>query len=188
MALLDEPYQTLRTSTLMVWCLLLIAGCTRPPGERVDAHYPQGLHFYGDRRAYNGLGWEADPNNPQPCPLVLHLPEGNVDARGLADPKHLLAHGWVESYRDHGLALVQYTWKELESGAEKSLAQVTLVKGSLQGVLFRTTGGRSADVQGKRVTLPLTEAELEQLLGKPLRRRYTGRRRRRGQRRRIRPP
>jgi hypothetical protein len=53
------------------------------------------------------------------------------------------------------------------------LAQVTLVNGSLKRVLFRTTGGRSADVQGKRVTLPITEAELERLFGEPLRRRYS---------------
>jgi hypothetical protein len=110
--------RTRLASASMVWCLILTAGCAGPPGERVDAHYPQGLHFYGDRRTYNGLGWQAEPGNPQPCPLVLQLPGGDVDARGLADPKHLLARGWVEGVRDPGRGLVQYTWGESEGGAE----------------------------------------------------------------------
>src|SRR5262249_49440006 len=47
-------------SASLALCLMLTAGCAGPPGERVDAHYPQGLHFYGDRGTYTGLGWEAE--------------------------------------------------------------------------------------------------------------------------------
>ena len=153
-------------------CLLLTAGCSPELSSQTrQAFYPSGVTFIAKGTgAYDALQWQNDnANNPQPCPLVLHLPGGDLTAKELADPKLLHSRGWRESYRDDARGLVEFRWLESENGVEKSLAQVTLAGGNLDRVLVRTTEDLSASLDGKRVPLPITAEQLEQLLGQPLR-------------------
>jgi len=155
-------------------CLAL--GCIPALSTRSSrAIYPGGVSFFANGQgAYKGAYYSleclaAGANQPQPCPVVLHLPGGDLTAQDLADSKKLQDRGWVESFRDNGGVTVEYQWKEMAGDAEQTLAQVTLTGGVLTRVLLRTTDGVSASIDGKRVALPITAAKLEELMGKPLR-------------------
>src|SRR6187200_2587587 len=64
----------------------------------VSAEYPQGVSFTGHgqigRMTYYGLAWIWDSREPRPCPLVIHLADGDMAAADLAAPEQLLARGW----------------------------------------------------------------------------------------------
>src|SRR5262245_38036777 len=163
-----------RVLSLTGLCLAacLAVGCIPALSPRISrAEYPGGVSFVAKGQApYDCLQWQGgNANPPPPCPLVLHLPGGDLTAQDLADAKQLQDRGWVKSYQDNGVAAVEYQWRESAGGVEKTLAQVTLTGGVLTRVLLRTTGNVSATIGGKHVALPITSGQLEQLLGKPLR-------------------
>jgi len=160
------------TGIWLAGCLAVAGGCTPALSPRISrAVYPGGLTFLAKGSgAYHSLQWQTDNViKPDPCPLVLHLPDGDLAASDLADPKKLQDRGWQESFQDNGRVTVAYRWQQTENGAEKTLAQVTLVNGTLRTVLVRTTEGVAASVNGKRVPLPIAAGQLDELLGKPLR-------------------
>src|SRR5262245_32170014 len=150
----------------------LAVGCTPALStQRSQAVYPGGVSFFAQGSGpYSSLQWQADnANKPQPCPLVLHLPGGDFTAQDLADAKKLQACGWRETFQDNASATIEYTWQEMDKGAERSLAQVRLTSGVPSRVLLRTTEDVSASIDGKRLSLPIGPRSLEELLGKPLR-------------------
>lgn len=153
--------------------LLLAAGCfLSQASQSHNAVYPGGLSL-GARAAsgeYTSLQWQREhAGGPQPCPLTLHLPGGDLGPADLADAKLLRRRGWFEQYRDDARAMVAYQWEDVRNGAEVSLAQVMLVDGAIDRVLVRTTDALAVSVNGRRVPLPVAGAEMERLLGKPLR-------------------
>jgi hypothetical protein len=162
-------------SIAAIWlagCLAAICGCRQAISPRASqAIYPGGLSFFAKGSgAYQSLEWRVtNANKPEPCQLVLHMPNGDLTALDLADVKKLQVGGWRKSFEDNGGATIEYRWEERENSAEKTLAQVTLVNGALHRVLLRTTEGVAASIHGKRLTLPIAARELNDLLGKPLR-------------------
>jgi hypothetical protein len=159
-----------RSVILLAGCLAV--GCSPALSPRSSqAIYPGGVSFFAQGSGpYASLQWQADnANKQQPCPLVLHLPGGDLTAQDLADPKKLQDRGWRETFQDNGGVTVEYTWQEMNKGAEKTLAQVTLTGGALSRVLLRTTEDISASIDGKRFSLPIGARALEELLGKPQR-------------------
>jgi hypothetical protein len=162
------------TGIWLAACLAL--GCIPALSTRSSrAVYPGGVSFFANgqgayKGAYYSLQWQAaNANPPPPCPLVLHLPGGDLNAHELADPKKLQDRGWVESFQDNGRVTVEYKWEERAGDAEKTLAQVTLTGGVLTRVLLRTTDSAIASIDDKRVELPIADRQLEQLMGKPQR-------------------
>src|SRR5262245_61060217 len=127
----------------VIWLAGYLAiGCTPALSTRMSqAIYPSGVSFFARGSGpYTSLQWQTDnANKAQPCPLVLHLPGGDLTAQDLADPKKLQDRGWRETFQDNGGVTIEYTWQEMENGAERTLAQVTLTGGSLSRVLLRTT-------------------------------------------------
>src|SRR4051794_10986832 len=53
----------------------------------VSAEYPQGMSFTGrgpsGRITYYGLAWIREDRDPRPCPLVIHLADGDLAAADL---------------------------------------------------------------------------------------------------------
>jgi hypothetical protein len=53
----------------------------------VAAIYPGGVELVGvklgRRTTYRSVQWLTDPANPDPCPLVIHLPRGDLPGEAL---------------------------------------------------------------------------------------------------------
>ena len=136
-------------------------GCMAKPRFLI---YPQGITFTGWHNPnFESCAWTRDPNNPRPCPIVIHLPTGDLGEKELSDAAALKRAGWAENgptglmLRGNPMVLCQY-----ENGV---LVNVTL------SVLPGNGGGPGAlSIDGKRVTLPATDEAITQVLGAPLRR------------------
>jgi hypothetical protein len=106
-----------------------------------------------------------DPKNPQPCPLVVHLPTGDLGDKELADPNGLKRAGWEE--RDVGKGITELLFR---AGPPMVVCQYR--GGALIGVGVSTLSGNgggpgSLSVNGKRVTLPATDEAIVSVLGQP---------------------
>ena len=144
-----------------------MSGCSLPR----EAEYPSGVRFTGRRTGTNfeTVAWARNPKNPQPCPLVLHLPGGDLSAKELADPKVLLARGWATKEPDHGLRELSYRRGNLVAWAAHRGAILEMV-----GVNALTCPEQQqgiVSIGGKRLPLPVSEDEMIGALGQPIRRR-----------------
>src|SRR5262249_10509427 len=99
-----------------VWglgCLLLTSGCQPNLSPRSEwLIYPNGVTLFSRGGVCSSVQWQND--NPGPCPLVLHLPAGDLGARELADPQVLQARGWVQGFRDPARGTAEYKWEVLD--------------------------------------------------------------------------
>ena len=67
---------------------------------------PQGVTFTGWHVPnFEICNWDRDPNNPQPCPLVIHLPAGDLGDKELSDAAALKRAGWEQ--QDNGNLLLR---------------------------------------------------------------------------------
>ena len=151
----------------------------------VYAEYPQGVSFTGHgqigRMTYYGLAWIRDDREPRPCPLVIHLADGDMAAADLAAPERLLARGWTRFTDDQelarGLPLV-LGYQEGDYGVHLSYAGGTLTcvtVGVESAAAVRPDArGIAVSLRGGRVSLPVPEAELVRVLGAPTRRTRLG--------------
>jgi hypothetical protein len=68
-------------------------------GVLARAAYAHGVSFTGlshfGRATYAGINWFQDIENPFPCPLTIHLPEGDLAGTDLASAPSLLARGFT---------------------------------------------------------------------------------------------
>lgn len=130
--------------------------------------YPQGVAFTGCEASIESCFWNWDANNPGPCPLVIHLPEGDLGERELADAKALKGAGWEE--RDAGKGI-----SELIRRAKPPYVACWYEGGRLSGVHIDTldcNGGGPAvlTVNGQKLSLPAPLESIIAILGQPLRR------------------
>ena len=59
--------------------------------------YPDGVKIIGWHVPnFEVCLWDRDPKNPRPCPLVVHLPTGDVGSKELADAAGLKRAGWEQ--------------------------------------------------------------------------------------------
>ena len=152
-----------RFAALLVVMLAVPAGgCMMKPRHLV---YPQGVSFTGWYVPnFETCNWNRDPNNPQPCPLVIHLSAGDMGAKELSDAAALKRAGWEE--QDNGNLVLR---------AGKGLACCSHQGGVLVGVsvsALPSAGGGPivVSVGGKRTSLPATAEAITAALGQPLRR------------------
>src|SRR5437868_1770407 len=125
-------------------------GCMMKPRHM---EYPQGVTLEGWHVPnFEVCIWNRDPDAPLPCPLVIHLPAGDLGDKELSDTAALKRAGWEE--QDNGTLL-------LLRGAS---AQVSCKYrgGALVGVsvsaLPSSGGGPGVvSVAGKQVSLPATD-------------------------------
>jgi hypothetical protein len=52
-----------------------------------------GISHFGNA-TYAGVNWYQDLHNPRPCPLTIHLPEGELGPADLASVERLRGHGF----------------------------------------------------------------------------------------------
>jgi hypothetical protein len=156
-----------RTAILLALTLTLPAGgCMMKPRHLV---YADGVKFIGWHvPKFEICLWEVDPKNPQPCPLVVHLPAGDVGAKDLADAAALKRAGWEQQDNSDGSTTLLFR-------SRKSLVVCSHRGGALRGVSVGVLPGDGggpidASVSGKRVTLPNTDEAITAALGQPLRR------------------
>jgi hypothetical protein len=136
--------------------------------DSVSAVYPDGIELaggqVGERTTYRVVQWLADPADPRPCPLVVHLPGGDLAGDALGD--------W-----DATNAAV-----ELGGPDELEIWPFHDERGRVVGVSVRMVpagglfGPRPVEVSidGKRIPLPLTDEDAVRLLGDPTHRRTLG--------------
>jgi hypothetical protein len=147
---------------LVVMLALPASGCMMKP--RHLAH-PQGVMFVGWHSPnFESCQWRRDANNPQPCPIVVHFPTGDLGEKELSDVNALKRAGWTENG---------------PSGLMFRENPPLVVCGYRRGVLVAVTvdtlpgnggGPGVVSVNGKKVTLPATDEQITQALGPPLRR------------------
>ena len=152
-----------RFAALLVVLLALPAGgCMMKPRHLV---YPQGVTFTGWYVPnFEICNWDRDPNNPQPCPLVIHLPAGDLGDKELSDVAALKRAGWQE--QDNGNLVLR---------ASKGLVccshQGRVLVGVSVSALPSAGGGPIAvSVGGKRISLPATDETITAALRQPVRR------------------
>lgn len=151
---------------LVVASALPAGGCMMKPRHLV---YPQGVTVTGWYRPnFEICTWGRDPNGPRPCPLVIHLPAGDLGEKELSDVNALKRAGWAE--RDLGNGLTELTLR-----ANPPLLRCFYRGGALASVEINTLSGNGGgpgvfSVDGKRVSLPATDEAITAALGPPVRR------------------
>jgi hypothetical protein len=152
-------------SILGVAALVPAGGCMMKPRHLV---YLQGVTFTGWHTPnFEICGWDRDPNNPRPCPLVVHLPTGDLGDKELSDALALKRAGWEEQDNGHGNTLL------LRAGTAQVCCnyQGGVLVGVSVSALPGVGGGPVVfSVGGKRVSLPATDQAITTALGQPVRR------------------
>ena len=145
---------------------LSACGCMAKPHHLI---YPQDVTFTGWHNPdFEICSWGCAPNNPKPCPLVVHLPTGDLGDKELADAIALRRAGWEERVIGNGRI-------ELVLRAKPPLVRCWYQGGVLVGVEVNTLPGNGGgpgvlSIDGKKVTLPSKDEGIIQALGQPLRR------------------
>ena len=127
--------------------------------QTILTRYPGGIELggtaYGGQATYRCLQWLIDPNDPQPCPLALHLPGGDLVGDALCD--------WNATYEARKLGAPQ----ELEVFPYHQYGKIIGVSIRMipEGPLWARPV--TVSVAGTRFQLPLSEKEAVRLLGEP---------------------
>lgn len=126
----------------------------------VISFYPGGIELVGVKLGrytiYRSIQWLADPAAPRPCPLVVHLPRGDLAGDSLCDwnatnaALELGGPGELEiwPFRDEGGRVVGVSIR--------MVPWMPLGKGSVE-----------VSINGMRIVLPLTHKDASRLLGEP---------------------
>jgi hypothetical protein len=165
---------------LLVGALILTLAGEYFIGSGVHAVYPQGVSFTGSghfsRMTCYGVAWMRDNQDPQPCPLVIHLSTGDMSPIDLSTPETLLARGWTKILEDKEpvaelpqILILQYREGDYAAHVYYADGILTTVTLGMQAVALAKPDARGIAVsfQGKRVPLPLPEGELLEILGVP---------------------
>jgi hypothetical protein len=145
-----------------------MSGCMAPSRE---AKYAQGITFIGRHKAkFEIVAWARARNNPQPCPLIVHLPQGDFAEKELADPKTLIARGWAATEKpDHGLSQLSYRRGNLVVWAAHRGGMLEMA--GVNALTCSEPQMGIVSIDGKRFSLPISEDDMIRLLGQPNRRR-----------------
>jgi len=163
----------------------------------VFASYPGSFEFTGRARFWSTnyfvLKWVQGPGNTAPCSVVVHTDSGDVDMAVGATHERLLKMGWVvvpappmprEALELLGPdpipglpQVVKYRWDELRVALQHTEGVLMCVwvfvvePGGEHAAFHRGTTPYPISVHGQRITLPVSEAELIDVLGSPENRR-----------------
>jgi hypothetical protein len=124
--------------------------------------YPGGVTIVGWRvPSFESCIWDCPPNVPGPCPLVVHLPAGDLGDKELSDAAALKRAGWEE--QTNGNLLLR---------AGNGMVCCGYQGGVLTGVSVSGGSGGPIEfsVNGKRLSLPTTDEAVTAALGQPVRR------------------
>ena len=146
----------LAVATLLV---VIVRAILQPVHDWALAEYPTGVSFGGSvsrsRATYFIVQWVRDPAKPAPCPVVLHLPRGDLGGDSLCD--------WNSPQAAAALG----------SPVDLDLFPFHDSHGKVVGIRVGLLPGCPAvevSIHSTRLTLPLKEEDAVRLLGEPLRR------------------
>lgn len=182
---------------LIVGANLVFSLATEYYGVFAGAVYAEGVALSGishfGRATYDAVSWSPNFEKPEPCPLVIHLPDGDLNGADLANLDVLRARGWRQLVRDEAMTPeLEKALQALPKVADDNppiiyqryygslLLSVTFWAGMLRSVwvgrgprgpLERQEGALS--LAGKRLSLPLADVDADRILGRPLDRRQS---------------
>ncbi len=144
--------------TVAILLIVIVWTIRRPVGDSVLVTFPDGVELggsvSGSQVTFVMVQWTADPVNPEPCPLVMHLPHGDLGGDALCD--------WSSPAAAERL------------GGPVELDVFPFHKdGKVVGIRIGVPPGCppiEMSIADKRFTLPLPEESAVRLLGAPSRR------------------
>jgi hypothetical protein len=164
-------------------------------GSLIFAVYPGPVEFMGHSRfftkTYVAVKWRRDPGAAGPCPFVVHLPAGDVGEEQLTEA-WLLTHGWKEvpyppvpanvkalcpGYEPVLPKVVKFGYGDLRIATQHTNGELTSVDVCVVEPGYETIAWNpgatlySLSLDGRRITLPLSEAEMIRVMGLPADRR-----------------
>jgi hypothetical protein len=161
-------------------------------GSLILATYAGPLEFMGHSRlsgtVYASIKWQRDPAVPGSCPLVVHLPAGDAGEEQLAAEGELLKLGFREvpyppmpakvalvrpNWDPKVLGIIRFGLGDLRVATQHTCGKLTgvwvwVVEPGHETLAWSPEATRYLiGVNGQRITLPLTHAELVRTLGVP---------------------
>jgi hypothetical protein len=143
---------------------LASAGCSLPMVS--NAEYDKGISFEASDGVVFKVMWWADRAAPSvDCPIVIHLKDGtDLDHSHFVSPKTMRGLGG-KSQNHHGDEFDLHVWKpEMVIGCKYKKERLNWVMVNL-GAGSKTKV--SLTVDGKALTLPISEKKLFEALGEP---------------------
>ena len=151
---------------LVVGAALLASGCMNKPRH---LFYPDGVTIVGWRVPnFEYCIWTRAPNAPGPCPLVVHLPTGDLGDKELSDAAALKRAGWEEE--TNGNLLLRVGTGLVVCGYQGGVLNGVTVSVRVSTFATNRNGPIEFSVGGKRLSLPNTDEGITAALGQPLRR------------------
>ena len=129
-------------------------------------HYYNGLMISSTmgEDSYRRVSWHAtNYENPEPCPLTIHLQSGDLHPDALSSQDTMEAKGWTEEKNSpRGQNIILAKNHVICSFVNKKLTmiQVYAERGDPPQKVAIT-------ISGKRIDLPATKATIVQVLGPP---------------------
>lgn len=139
--------------------------------------YPDGITFSStaDKDHYTHLSWHATSLiSPEPCPITIHLPNGDLRPEDLASMDTLKTRGWTEGQPASNVTLSD------EHGTFCSFENEKLTGVRVSTVTLRGEQPQTAliTLSGKTIKLPASEAAIIEVLGPPIGKHSFGRKHR----------
>jgi hypothetical protein len=130
-------------------------------------NYPNGVTFTGTAgEDLTIVSWYTRPGEKEPCPLTVHLPDGDLTPAYLADGVRLRRDGWEECKPGGGQKVeLRYggfcvrCWFEGET--------LTHMEVNARVAQEENIGPVAVSIDGKRVSLPASEEQVANILGLP---------------------
>jgi hypothetical protein len=146
--------------------VIVSAGCSLPVVS--TGEYDKGIVFEGSNGVVFRISWQADRAAPSAdCPIVVHLKDGtDLNHSHFVSPKIMRGLGGRSLNRDRDDFDLWVTKPEMQVGCDykkKQLARVIINLGSDSRQKVSVT------VDGKDLSLPISEKNLFEVLGEPRR-------------------
>lgn len=145
--------------TVAALLVVIARALLQPVHDWALVEYPKGIELGGsvcrNRATYVIVQWVCDPAKPARCPLILHLPKGDLGGDSLCNPNSPQAAAALGS--PVGLDLFPFYDR----------------RGKVVGIRVGLLPGCPAvdlTIGSTRLALPLQEEDAVRLLGEPLRR------------------
>lgn len=153
---------------LLLACM--VACMAAPFRGRADYGLELELRAIARAKWYDEVIWHDVDGRGDQCPIVFHLPAGDLGDRQLRSVQAMKELGGRTSTFEigpDGQPKKLGTWVSLE--LEDVRIDATYVEDRLTGLRARVSGEVRLTIQGKEMTLPVEKGEMVRVLGEPKR-------------------
>jgi hypothetical protein len=149
---------------LLICAALVTVGCARP--DFSNAEYDNGIVFSAMHGVVHTVSWYRPEKPPAACPIVVHLKGLDIDDVRLSSPKVMRNLGGHDQNRHGNTVDVTVTRSDVNILCEYEKDKLVWVDVLVD---YRDESFHSLTVNGKKLTLPLSEDKLFAVLGPPRR-------------------